>query len=74
MNIESTANDITVDILDTGIGEPTVRVASRGEASGRGLKIVDALADQWGVRSNPTSPGKTVWFKLSTTTVSTPVN
>ncbi|WP_097881846.1 ATP-binding protein [Streptomyces sp. st140] len=33
------------------------------ETSGRGLFIVDALAEQWGVR--PRNPGKTVWAHLS---------
>ncbi|GGP63660.1 hypothetical protein [Streptomyces sindenensis] len=33
------------------------------ETSGRGLLIVGALAEQWGVR--PRNPGKTVWAHLS---------
>ncbi|MBD0738457.1 histidine kinase [Streptomyces sp. CBMA29] len=34
-----------------------------GEATGgRGLVIVEALAEKWGVR--PRSPGKTVWAQL----------
>lgn len=33
------------------------------DTSGRGLFIVDALAEQWGVR--PRNPGKTVWAHLS---------
>ncbi|MFD3976796.1 ATP-binding protein [Streptomyces cyaneofuscatus] len=34
------------------------------ETSGRGLLIVDALAERWGVR--PRNPGKTVWAQLCT--------
>lgn len=32
--------------------------------SGRGLLLVDALADKWGVDPRPTAPGKTVWAEL----------
>ncbi len=35
----------------------------RGAPSGRGLRIVDALADDWGVSVH--DQGKTVWFELS---------
>ena len=34
------------------------------EASGRGLLIVDRLADRWGCRQRRTPPGKVVWFEL----------
>ncbi|MPY63287.1 ATP-binding protein, partial [Streptomyces spongiae] len=32
--------------------------------SGRGLHLVAALADDWGVTPRPTAPGKTVWAEL----------
>jgi anti-sigma regulatory factor (Ser/Thr protein kinase) len=32
--------------------------------SGRGLQLVAALADDWGVTPRPTAPGKTVWATL----------
>ncbi|MEU2301239.1 ATP-binding protein [Streptomyces antibioticus] len=32
--------------------------------SGRGLLLVAALADDWGVTPRPTAPGKTVWAEL----------
>lgn len=34
------------------------------QQSGRGLLIVDNLADRWGCRLRRTPPGKTVWFEL----------
>ncbi len=34
------------------------------DASGRGLLIVDRLADRWGTRPRRTPPGKIVWFEL----------
>ncbi|MEU5287412.1 ATP-binding protein [Streptomyces sp. CA-278952] len=41
---------------------PELRKPSDDETSGRGLLIVDALAERWGVR--PRNPGKTVWVHL----------
>jgi two-component sensor histidine kinase len=45
--------------------DPTLPVAPDPQhhaTSGRGLRIVDDLADQWGV--TPGSQGKTVWFEI----------
>ncbi|MFJ8002892.1 ATP-binding protein [Streptomyces fagopyri] len=36
--------------------------------SGRGLLLVAALADDWGVTPRPAAPGKTVWVELRVTT------
>ncbi|MEU0677448.1 ATP-binding protein [Streptomyces sp. NPDC006172] len=36
--------------------------------SGRGLLLVAALADDWGVTARPAAPGKTVWAKLRVST------
>ncbi|MGY3682788.1 ATP-binding protein [Streptomyces sp. TE33382] len=41
---------------------PELRESGSEETSGRGLFIVDALAECWGVR--PRNPGKTVWAHL----------
>ncbi|MFE1365183.1 ATP-binding protein [Streptomyces anulatus] len=41
---------------------PELREPTDDETSGRGLLIVDALAERWGVR--PRYPGKTVWAHL----------
>jgi anti-sigma regulatory factor (Ser/Thr protein kinase) len=40
--------------------------------SGRGLLLVDALADDWGVTPRPAAPGKTVWAELRAPTESHP--
>lgn len=45
---------------------PRLPVAAGGAAiaeSGRGLLIVEAVTDRWGVRPCPTGRGKTVWFE-----------
>jgi len=50
---------------------PELRKPADDETSGRGLLIVDALAERWGVR--PRDPGKTVWAHLAIGVGATPV-
>ena len=55
---------LRVEVRDFGYGRPQ---ASRPDpldlGGGRGLMIVDQLADQWGV--DEFLPGKIVWFELT---------
>ncbi|MFD9113055.1 PAS domain S-box protein [Streptomyces bottropensis] len=57
-----TATDLTVEVSDRSPHLPQPRLAAEDEESGRGLLLVRALADSWGVR--PTDQGKTTWFTL----------
>lgn len=41
--------------------------------SGRGMLLVAALADDWGVSPRPAAPGKTVWAELHVRTQGHPV-
>lgn len=41
---------VRVEVSDGGKGEPVVREAGLGAESGRGLMIVEAVAERWGVR------------------------
>jgi anti-sigma regulatory factor (Ser/Thr protein kinase) len=53
-----------VEVYDGDHGRPVPRPLSSHAESGRGLAIVDAVADDWGVtplRDN----GKVVWFELA---------
>ncbi len=60
LEIEADPGDgVLVRVTDAGEGEPTVLPASRTRRRGRGLALVRALADRWGVDRGPT--GKTVW-------------
>jgi anti-sigma regulatory factor (Ser/Thr protein kinase) len=65
VTIEQTESQIRVDIADTGTGVVTPRHPGPAEFSGRGLWIVDQLADAWGVRERGNGDGKSVWFELS---------
>jgi len=49
---------------------PELRKATPEDLCGRGLYLVDALAESWGVR--PRSTGKTVWAQLPVHTVVQP--
>ena len=64
VQIETTPVSIRVEIIDTGAGSPTVRDLGARAPSGRGLRIVNSLADEWGVIPHTTGPGKAVWFWL----------
>ena len=54
--------EIRVEVRDVSRGRPTVRSPELAEPSGRGLRIVQALSDAWGVTPSP--EGKIVWFSL----------
>nr|WP_119590569.1 PAS domain S-box protein [Streptomyces scabiei] len=57
-----TATDLTVEVSDSSPQLPQPRLAAEDEESGRGLHLVRALSDNWGVR--PTDDGKTTWFTV----------
>ncbi|MFC8124496.1 SpoIIE family protein phosphatase [Streptomyces sp. NPDC057302] len=54
--------ELGVEITDRSTPRPRARLAESTEEDGRGLLLVEALADAWGTR--PTINGKTVWFTL----------
>ncbi|MGY0024427.1 ATP-binding protein [Streptomyces sp. YJ-C3] len=43
---------------------PLPQAPAPGAESGRGLALVEALADTWGSEPRPCGPGKTVWCEL----------
>lgn len=56
---------LRVEVTDT-VGDrlPRLGTVGAGADSGRGLLLVDAFADRWGVTPGP-APRKTVWAELS---------
>jgi serine/threonine-protein kinase RsbW len=64
LSIDATSARIRVSVADSGPGRPVVRSPEPTEPSGRGLQIVEALADEWGIDSAPEGQGKTVWFTI----------
>lgn len=61
--VDRSVSQVRVSVTDEGPGEPIVRTPDHDEPSGRGLQIVEKLADDWGV-SPGTGSGKTVWFSV----------
>jgi anti-sigma regulatory factor (Ser/Thr protein kinase) len=53
---------LRIEVHDTDPAVPKQRFPDSGEESGRGLIVVEALADQWGV--GRTADGKFVWVEL----------
>jgi anti-sigma regulatory factor (Ser/Thr protein kinase) len=62
VSIDDARGEIRVEVRDTGRGQPVLRSPAPLEPSGRGLRIVEALARAWGTVDSP--HGKTVWFTL----------
>ena len=58
------ADRMRVGVADSSHRRPQlVQVGSR-DTSGRGLHLVEAMADRWGVEPDGRGLGKTVWFEL----------
>ncbi|MCZ4124481.1 ATP-binding protein [Streptomyces sp. H39-S7] len=53
---------LRVEVHDHTARRPRLHPVGENATSGRGLLLVQALADSWGVRSQGT--GKVVWFEL----------
>lgn len=65
VTIEWSAGTLRVTVADHSPVRPCPRAAGEAAESGRGLAIVAALADDWGMAPpEPGSPGKRVWFTL----------
>jgi anti-sigma regulatory factor (Ser/Thr protein kinase) len=65
VSIERTDRHIRVDVADRGAGGVALRDPLPTEASGRGLRIVEQLADSWGVEDSVGRDGKDVWFVVN---------
>jgi anti-sigma regulatory factor (Ser/Thr protein kinase) len=64
LTISTARGQLRVEIRDSGQGQPAMRSPTPTENSGRGLRIVEAMSQEWGVRVEPA--GKLVWFTLPT--------
>jgi anti-sigma regulatory factor (Ser/Thr protein kinase) len=55
---------IRVGVTDVGEGRPRVEQPDVTDEHGRGLQLVTAFSDSWGIEPRRGEPGKTVWFEL----------
>jgi len=56
---------VRIEIADEDPRLPVRRQSSPWSGSGRGILIVDSVADDWGIEAN--QEGKAVWFELDAT-------
>ena len=60
---------VVVEVGDTSTSIPRARRPDANHAGGRGLLLIEAISQEWGVRS--CRNGKTVWAELCAITTST---
>jgi anti-sigma regulatory factor (Ser/Thr protein kinase) len=66
LNVDLEEDELRVEVSDRGTGTPAVRpLPPSSDERGRGLRIVGALSDRWGVNAVSDQPGKCVWFELA---------
>jgi anti-sigma regulatory factor (Ser/Thr protein kinase) len=61
--LDSSELSVSVSVTDRGDGTPVLQTPTFREPHGRGLRIVAALSDEWGVSAAP--DGKSVWFRIN---------
>jgi anti-sigma regulatory factor (Ser/Thr protein kinase) len=62
LTITEQRSEVKVEVEDLGPGEPIVRSPQPADPNGRGMRIVERLADSWGV--DHAEGSKTVWFTV----------
>jgi len=64
VSIDLTGGTLRVEVTDSGGGRPAPQpMPPPHSARGRGLPIVDRLADAWGGSLSPDGLGKGIWFE-----------
>ncbi|GHH82177.1 ATP-binding protein [Streptomyces capitiformicae] len=64
VRFELSGVELRLEVADSADGKPELRCAGDDDVCGRGLVLVDALADDWGVAPCD-GVGKVVWASLS---------
>jgi anti-sigma regulatory factor (Ser/Thr protein kinase) len=60
---DAEGRSVLVRVTDTAHGFPVPQEPTADAPHGRGLHIVESLADGWGIEMQQSRPGKTVWFR-----------
>ncbi len=63
---------LAIEVIDCSPSSPSHRRPRPMATTGRGLDLVDRLADSWGI--TPVDPGKSVWFVLGTSARDAPLS
>lgn len=59
------AERLRVEVHDAGSGFPSLRAATQDDEGGRGLFLVNELAERWGCAPRPGGVGKFVWALIA---------
>ena len=63
--VDRTGTTMRVEVTDSGTGRPAVQPMPPPQSlRGRGLAIIEGLADAWGIVPSPRGPGKGMWFQV----------
>jgi anti-sigma regulatory factor (Ser/Thr protein kinase) len=62
VGVEITSSTVRIDVSDTGPSVPSLQTPDPLRPSGRGLRIIEELSEQWG--SVISADAKTVWCML----------
>ena len=66
VTIDRTGAIMRVEVTDSSGSRPAPQPMPPPQSPrGRGLPIVDRLADAWGVIPSPHGPGKSIWFRIA---------
>ncbi|WP_416873537.1 ATP-binding protein [Kitasatospora sp. SC0581] len=60
---------LRLEVHDARTALPSLRIAAHDDEHGRGLFLVNELAERWGCASRPYDIGKFVWAHIAPTTV-----
>jgi PAS domain S-box-containing protein len=64
VRISSRRGVVRVEVMDPSATAPVMRARNVDAEAGRGMLLVEELADAWGVDMLPHGAGKVVWFEL----------
>lgn len=65
VTVVTRADAVRLEVADGSTQPPMLRVGPLESEDGRGLRIVAAMADRWGVETRPGATGKLVWCELA---------
>ena len=63
LSLIETGNDLLLRVADASVSLPVARAATPDQSGGRGLLLVEALADRWGIDTSDS--GKIVWVAFA---------
>jgi anti-sigma regulatory factor (Ser/Thr protein kinase) len=64
LTVEVSDEVVRIAVRDGSPMRPRLHAFAPTSATGRGLRLLDALARRWGVDADPVTGGKIVWFEV----------